>query len=396
METYVENLAPTDNTVPELRALDESWHISAKVDVGYSVKVCDDIFSYNNLDIFSNDELSRDVAQLVVIDANVDRLHGDRIRAFFEENNIQAVFFSLEVSEDLKLLDGALQIVDKLEYQGVLRRSNPFIAIGGGVLLDMAGFAASLYRRGVPYIRIPTNLMGLIDASLGVKTAVNYAGRRNRLGTYHPPAVAILDRRFLTTVGARDISNGLGEVLKLAVIKDKRLFNLIESHGNLLSEQKLQDDICAQEVIYRSVHGMLEELAPNLWELELERCVDFGHSFSPLVEMRALPELLHGEAVALDVVLSCHIAAGRDLISPDELNQILGTTRSLGLSTWHPSFEDLETVWESLADATRHRDGKQRLPLPVGIGSHCFVNDVTQQEVKQAIADMKRTGSVND
>lgn len=393
MEKFIGIATENKFVIPQLTETEDSWHISSTLDVRYTVKIHDDLFESSDLKIILNKDNSSEIAQFIVIDENVNQLHGDRIRLAFQNANIPVQIFCMKVSEDLKLLDGPLQIVDQLESNGVLRRSNPFIAIGGGVLLDIAGFAASLYRRGVPYIRVPTNLMALIDASLGVKTAVNYAGRRNRLGTYHPPAEAILDRSFLTTVDDRDISNGLGEVLKLAVIKDAHLFNLLENHGQTLCETKLQDDICAQEVIYRSVHGMLEELAPNLWETELERCVDFGHSFSPLVEMRALPELLHGEAVALDVVLSCYLAAHRGLISSDELNRVRNTTQNLGLALWHAGFDDFETVWESLEDATRHRDGKQRLPLPSGLGDYCFVNDITQAELKRALAAMKQAGA---
>lgn len=363
------------------------WNIRAELPVEYSAIISDDLFSINNTALLQPGAAQQQGIQLLVVDSEVLRLHGERIGTWFDHHNIAIKIFSLDVSESLKRVETTMKIVDQFERHGVLRRDKPFIAIGGGVLLDLAGFAASLYRRGIPHIRVPTNLMALIDASLGVKSGVNVGDRRNRLGTYNAPSAVYLDRRFLRTVSPRDIANGLGEILKLAIIKDEVLFGLLEAGAETLWRQKLQDHRWAPAVIRRSVRGMLEELAPNLWERNLSRCVDFGHTFSPLAEMRALPELLHGEAVALDVLISCFIAAGRGILSRHDLTRVRGTMARLGLPMRHPAFADTDTLWESLADATLHRNGQQRLPLPNGIGECVFVNDLSRGELERAVAE---------
>jgi|GEM_PF-7033513 3-dehydroquinate synthase len=295
-----------------MRTDPRSWRVSASQDVNYEVRQLDGLLDSSNrafLDACGGSEAV--TRHIVVIDERVDALYGTQIRRYYDHHGIDLRALVLPISEETKEMDAAMAIVRHLEAEGVLRRSDPLIGIGGGVLLDLVGFAAGLYRRGVPYIKVPTNAMAIWDAAVGVKTAVNALGRRNRLGSYHAPSKALLDRRFLRTVDRRHLSNGMGELLKLAVIKDLRLFTLLEGHSQMLLETAFQDDIVAPEVISRAVHGMLEELAPNLWETTLERSVDFGHSFAPLLEMRALPELLHGEAVALDVLLSCRIALRR-------------------------------------------------------------------------------------
>lgn len=362
-----------------------SWKINANLEISYEIRTSANLFSLKNHilreiigDIFGE-------TQQIFIDDNVADIYGEKIHNYFNYHNIPFVFHSINASEPNKSLETTLKLLRELEGNRTLRRSAPFLAIGGGVLLDLAGFAASLYRRGVPHIRIPTNLMALVDASIGVKTGVNIWDRRNRLGTYNAPACVLLDRTFLKTVPAREISNGLAEILKLAVIKDAKLFDLLEAAGDRLLSGKLQDDEFSPEIIVRATQGMIEELEPNLWERNLERCVDFGHSFSPLVEMTALPELLHGEAVAMDVLLSCILAARRGMLTDADVKRIAATMRGLGLALITPAFTEVETLWASLEDATLHRDGLQRVPLPNGIGDHVFVNDITVGEVERAI-----------
>jgi 3-dehydroquinate synthetase len=156
----------------------------------------------------------------------------------------------------------------------------------------------------------------------------------------------------------------------------------------MLLSSRFQDPVVAPQVIDLAVHGMLEELAPNLWERTLERSVDFGHSFGPLLEMKALPELLHGEAVALDVLLSCLIARKRGMLSGQDVDRVVTVMREMRLPLKHRFFEQPELLMEALADTVRHRDGRQRLPLPDGIGRCSFINDLNFDDIKAAAQEM--------
>ena len=120
------------------------------------------------------------------------------------------------------------------------RRKEPIIAIGGGVCLDVAGLAANLYRRNTPLIKVPTTVMAAVDASIGIKTAVNFHGRKNKMGTYCPPLAVFIDKTFLKTLGDRHLSNGSAEILKMACIKDRELFELLEQHSADLIKTKFQ------------------------------------------------------------------------------------------------------------------------------------------------------------
>ncbi|MGB2719336.1 sedoheptulose 7-phosphate cyclase [Rhodococcus sp. SBT000017] len=384
---------------------DSAWKVEAVKQVEYHVIAARNLFSPENtqlLDGCSAAPLTRGDRRLVVIDSNVDRIHGDRIRGYFEHHGVAASFVSMRADETVKEWSSVIRVVDAMNGFGIDRRREPVIAIGGGVLLDVVGFAASVYRRGTPYIRIPTTLIGLVDAGVGVKTGVNYGMGKNRLGTYAPAIATYVDRAFLRTLDDRHLSNGLAEILKMALIKSIDLFELLETYGQRLIDDNFQGtsaelDTAATQVIAESIHLMLEELQPNLWESCLERCVDYGHTFSPTLEMEALPALLHGEAVSIDMALTSALGFLRGSLSSDDLDRILTVMKRLGLPVWNDVLSTAGVLDAALADTVRHRDGRQRLPLPVGIGGHHFANDVTNEEIASALSLLarKNTGLPN-
>ena len=283
-------------------------------------------------------------------------------------------------------------MLEEIETFKLDRRREPVIAIGGGVLTDIVGFACSIYRRNTPFVRVPTTLIGIVDASVGVKTGVNFQTGKNKIGTYFAASRSLLDTSFLGSLDQRHISNGLAEILKIALVKDHELFALLEEHGPAALAGRFQQHTEAQQhIIDKAIAGMLEELEPNLWEQTLERLVDYGHTFSPTVEMTALPELLHGEAVCLDMALTTAISVHRGLVTHDEATRIFNVMGMLGLPVVHPSMT-LDVLVTALIDTTRHRNGLQRLPLPTGIGKAIFVNDLTPSDIEAALTIL--TGAV--
>ncbi|MDI6098924.1 sedoheptulose 7-phosphate cyclase [Actinoplanes sp. NEAU-A12] len=383
--------------VPGVRAGDhhDSWRVQALKQVSYEVRLRDDVFGLDRTDLLEAGESgfgSR--RRFVVVDSAVNALYGARIREYFTHHGIDHAMLVMQVAETVKDFDSVARIVAEMDAFGLARRREPMIVIGGGVLMDVAGLVASLYRRGTPFLRVPTTLVGLIDAGVGAKTGVNFNGHKNRLGTYAPADLTLLDRRFLATLDRRHVSNGMAEMLKIALIKDAALFDLLERSGRLLLDERFQGhtpagDQAATLALRAATQGMLEELGPNLWEGRLERCVDYGHTFSPTVEMRALPSLLHGEAVCVDMALTTVMAYRRGLLDETQRDRILRLMAELELPTWHPLLNP--AVLEcALRDTVRHRDDQQRLPLPVGIGGVTFVNDVTVDELAAAAAMQRR------
>ena len=321
--------------------------------------------------------------RFVVVDRNIERLYANEIRNYFSHHQIEAKIVSIPSGEENKTLENYLHIVRELDSFPINRRNEPVIAIGGGVLTDVAAFVASTYRRGLPHIKVPTTLMGYVDASIGIKNGINFNGNKNRLGTFAPPQKVFLDKTFLKTLPRRHLLNGVCEIIKLAVIKDAELFHLLEMHGTQSIEAQFQNDE-GDLILDSAIHGMLEELQPNLFEDDLMRRVDFGHTFSYGLETRNQTDLLHGEAVLLDMIVSALIARARQLLSEEDTNRIFQLTARLGISL-DTDILDPSQLWQSLEERTYHRDGLQRVPLPHGIGSCVFVNDINMKEIESAV-----------
>mmetsp|Transcript_15192 Transcript_15192/g.17987 ORF Transcript_15192/g.17987 Transcript_15192/m.17987 type:complete len:294 (+) Transcript_15192:686-1567(+) len=280
-----------------------------------------------------------------------------------------------------------------------LRRREPFLAIGGGVLLDIAGMAACLYRRGVPFVRVPTTLLALVDASVGVKNGVDYCcgitedTYKNRVGSFYAPSSCLLDNSFIATQDVRNISNGFGEILKLALVRSMDLFELLEAHGAALIKSRFAatatvPDGVNSRIIDLSIQIMLEELGPNLWEQKLDRCVDYGHTFSKLLEMLPGADIMHGEAVNVDGFFCLVLSNLRGYITIDIVNRVFKCMQSLSLPTNSSDLQS-ELAWQSCKDAIEHRHGEQRIPLITEIGESICVSDITREELDRALEVMK-------
>ena len=381
------------------------WQVEAPITFAYRVREevdlldpASDALIYGHLT--DHHELARAKARqpkrVVVVDEAVFALNGERIKAYFAHHNVNMKLMVLPTTEENKDMDMVLQIAEAVHELGIDRRLDPVIAIGGGVCMDIVGFAASIYRRRTPYIRVPTTLMGYVDASVGAKSGVNFSGKKNKLGAYMPPALTLLDRSFLATLDQRQLSNGAAEIAKMALVKDPELFELLATHGSELITNRFQDAApsddestqqhsAASRVLYLSIQTMLEELAPNLWEDSLLRLVDFGHVFSMELEMHALfnQKLFHGEAVAIDMAYSSCLSYVRGHIDEISLERILDMMRGLKLPVYHPAF-NAAMVDEAMYERVKFSSG-QKMPLPTGEGEARIFDDVTKEELLSAL-----------
>ncbi|MEE6502511.1 hypothetical protein FKM82_004539 [Ascaphus truei] len=378
-----------------------SWTIQAPIYFRYKVIESQSLLDPGNLTllyghVFDSQELEayqnskKTQKRFIVIDMTVDRLYGSKVRKYFEVNNVNYKIFALSTTEETKSMTLVLNILEEVHKFGLDRRTEPIIAIGGGVCLDIVGLAASLYRRRTPYIRVPTTLLSYVDASVGAKNGVNFCNCKNKLGSYTPPVATFLDRSFIQTIPRRQISNGLGEILKMALMKHKGLFDLLASHGKYLLDTKFQSrnglashGDAALKATRLAIETMLEELAPNLWEDDLDRLVDYGHVISPELEMKVLPALLHGEAVNVDMAFMTYVSYERGLLTLEEKDRTLLCMKGLELPVWQKDCT-LQLISKALGDRLKHSGGQMRLPLPTGLGTAEIFNDVSEETIKRA------------
>jgi 3-dehydroquinate synthase len=377
----------------QFEATDTAFHVEGYEKIEFSLIYVDGVFDIQNKQLAETYE--KFGRCLAVVDANIHRLYGEQMQGYFDYHNIDLTLFPVSIPEPAKTIRTFERIIDAFADFGLVRKE-PVLVIGGGLTTDVAGFACSTYRRSSNYIRIPTTLIGLIDASVAIKVAVNYKKLKNRLGAYHASKQVLLDFSFLKTLPIAEIRNGMAELVKIAVVSEAEVFEMLENYG----EQLLQTHFgfvdgtpelreVGHRLTYKAIQRMLELEVPNLHELDLDRVIAYGHTWSPTVELTPNPHLYHGHAVNIDMALSATIAEKRGYISPVDRDRILTVMSQLGLSLDHPVME-ADLLWEATQSIIQTRDGKLRAAVPHPIGTCDFINDLTYDELEEALADHKR------
>jgi demethyl-4-deoxygadusol synthase len=328
---------------------------------------------------------------LAVVDEAVLELYGGELRDYFRHHEIALAIHPVRIAETDKTLATVEQLVDGFGEFGLMR-TEPVLVIGGGLTTDVTGFACSAYRRGTPYIRIPTTLIGLIDASVAIKVAVNHRQQKNRLGAYHASGTVLLDFSFLATLPSAQVRNGIAELVKIGVVGNRRVFELLEAHGEALLRTGFGyrvDDLelreIGRELTHEAIRAMLELEVPNLHELDLDRVIAYGHTWSPTLELAPDTPMLHGHGVNVDMALSATLAERRGYITAADRDRILGLMSRLGLALDSPWLtpELLHVATDSII---RTRDGRLRAPMPRPIGHCVFVNDIAPDELEAGLA----------
>jgi 3-dehydroquinate synthase len=340
---------------------------------------------------------------LAVMDLNIANLYGKQVRAYFEHYGIELRIHTTTIGEKAKSMDTLLGIVDSMNDFGVFRKE-PVLVVGGGLVTDVAGFACAAYRRNTNYIRIPTTVIGLIDASVSIKVAVNYGRYKNRLGAYHAPKHTFLDFTFLRTLPEAQIRNGFAELIKISSCADGKTFGLLDKHcealistafgrvnvGEVANGGKDSIKSVADEICRAGIYEMLKLETPNLHEIMLDRVIAYGHTWSPLHELIPDPPLRHGHAISIDMAFSATVSHVRGLLSSEDHTRLLRLFSRAGLSMDHPAF-DGPLLEKATAAILRTRDGKLRAAVPVTpLGKCVFLNDVSHDEMCTALTEHKR------
>ena len=258
-------------------------------------------------------------------------------------------------------------------------------------------FACAAYRRNTNFIRVPTTVIGLIDASVSIKVAVNYGNYKNRLGAYHAPMHTFLDFTFLRTLPTAQIRNGFAELIKISTCSHLDTFNLLDRYCEQLIEtgfgrsdgapKEVRD--AADKINREGIYEMLKLETPNLHEIGLDRVIAYGHTWSPMHELVPETPLRHGHAISIDMAYSATLANSRKLITDEEHRRILNLFSRAGLSMDHHQFDE-EILDKGTAAILKTRDGKLRAAVPNPIGSCTFINDIEIEELNAVLRRHKQ------
>jgi 3-dehydroquinate synthase len=258
-----------------------------------------------------------------------------------------------------------------------LPRSGAVVALGGGVVGDVAGFVAATWMRGVRrLVQMPTTLLAMVDASVGGKTGIDHAAGKNLIGAFRFPDLVLIDPRFLQTLPPREVRSGLAEVIKHGVIADPALFDAVANHDGPMST------LMTTDLIARAVKVKVEIVTRDPFEQGARALLNLGHTFGHAYELASEFTLTHGEAVAVGLVTAARLSERLGLAEPGLAARIAATLERVGLPTrWHGA--PAEVLWQVMSQDKKRVAGGLRFVLPRTIG-HCVLiepGDVTQEQV---------------
>ncbi|MGZ2410633.1 3-dehydroquinate synthase [Sphingomonas sp. F9_3S_D5_B_2] len=325
--------------------------------------------------------LARDGRILVVSDELVWSTLGPRLRAGLGPN--EAVPIVVKAGEESKSWSGLQQVVDALLAAGV-ERTDHIIAFGGGVVGDLAGFAAAIVNRGCPFVQLPTTLLAQVDSSVGGKTGINVAAGKNLAGAFHQPSLVLIDPSLLDTLDHRQVRAGYAEIVKYALIEDRAFFDLLERDGPKLLAG---DAEVRSSAIARAVKGKAHIVEQDERETSGRRALlNLGHTFGHALEAESgySDAFLHGEAVALGCVLAFDFSVERGLCTSADAARVRAHFDAVDLPTKLSSL-GLSGKGRRLADHMQHdkkrQGGRTAFILAKGIGEAMIDRDVDLAEV---------------
>jgi 3-dehydroquinate synthase len=323
----------------------------------------------------------------VVTDRRVDAAHGDRLRHILGEADIDAPVSALPAGEEHKRLDQIERLCGDFLTAG-LDRSGLIIAFGGGVVGDIAGFAAACFMRGLPFIQIPTTIVAQVDSSVGGKTGVNHPLGKNIIGAFHQPSAVVIDMDLLKTLPDREIRAGMAEVIKHAVIADAELFEHIEEHAAAI----LAKDLDALEYpILRSCEIKSAVVKADEREHGQRANLNYGHTFGHGIEAATGYErFLHGEAVALGMHAAAHLSLMRGLVDEAFVERQKRCIEAYGLpSNWTEL--PVDATLEAMKRDKKVRAGVMKFVAADRMGHVIHLTDVSPDEARAAL-EAVRTG----
>ena len=339
---------------------------------------------------------------LVVVDRGVERAHPaliDAIGAYCAEHTgmiavsgpVLVVPGGESIKNDRRHVD---RILDAINAASLCRHSY-LVAVGGGAVLDAAGFAAATAHRGIRLIRVPTTVLSQDDSAMGVKNGINAFGKKNYLGTFAPPFAVINDSSFLSTLSDRDWRGGATEAVKAALIRDPELFELLEHDAPALRDRDLPAMV---QVIRRSAMLHLQHIATggDPFEHGSSRPLDFGHWAAHRLEQATNHRLGHGEAVGIGIALDTTYSHLAGFLGEAEWRRVINLLIALGVQIYSPALDEhLETpddpgcLLRGLAEFQEHLGGRLTIMLLKGIGQPFDVHDIRTDLIVKSIDILK-------
>lgn len=317
---------------------------------------------------------------LIVTDTNVEKLYANEVNQILSDAGYDSSVYAFEAGEENKGMDSILGICGAC-VENNLDRKSMIVALGGGVVGDMAGFAAAIYMRGIRFVQVPTTLLSQSDSSVGGKTGIDFAGSKNILGAFHQPKLVYINVNTLKTLPEEQFISGMGEVIKHGIIRDKDFFSYLCENSEKV--KKLDSDT----LIYMAKINCgikADVVEHDEKETGLRAILNFGHTIGHAVESAYNFEKTHGACVGLGMIAASHIALKRGMINASQLADIEKAMELYGFEL-KVKLPDNDTVWSYMQKDKKKLEGKLKFVLPTNIGEVMQTTDVTKDEVFAAL-----------
>lgn len=318
----------------------------------------------------------------IVTDGNVAPLYADSVRESLTAAGFEATLVTVPAGEQSKSLEQVENVCDQL-IAARLDRGGCLVALGGGVIGDLAGFVASIYYRGIPYVQIPTTVVAQVDSSIGGKTGVNSRAGKNLIGSFHQPALVIADQDTLATLPSREFNEGMAEVIKHAVIRDA---DMLKSLSAPVPEDELST------LIARNVKIKARIVAEDEFEkLGLRALLNFGHTIGHAIEnVAGYGRYLHGEAISLGLIAATRLSEEKAGLSAREADTVIKALQSFKLPAQLPADITTDELMAALQRDKKFEAGAIRFILTEKLGSAFVSSDVTEDDIRRAIEGLRQ------
>jgi 3-dehydroquinate synthase len=317
----------------------------------------------------------------IISDTQVEGHYGKMLGELLRKQGYLPHFYVIKPGESSKTWNEAEEVLDVMLEKN-LSRQVPLLALGGGVVGDLAGFVAALYRRGVPFIQVPTTLLAQVDSSVGGKVAVNHQRGKNMLGTFYQPCAVWADLTTLETLPLREWRAGLGEVLKYALLGDRNLFSYLQEHAQAILARS---SAVLPVMIERCLRLKAEIVQKDERDEGLRNILNLGHTFGHALEKATgFQRYRHGEAVAIGLAATLSLAERLQIISQGEVEEVLRLMQLWGLPVSFPE-TILEDVLLFLHDDKKRKREEEHFILPVAIGKVVVKSGIPDEVVRDVL-----------
>ncbi len=318
---------------------------------------------------------------LLVSNPEIFSLYGEITIQSITLAGFEVITHTIPSGESYKTLQSIQDIYDTA-IENNLERSSTMIALGGGVIGDMTGFAAATWLRGINFVQVPTSLLAMVDASIGGKTGVNHPKGKNLIGAFYQPKLVYIDPTVLKTLPEREFRAGMAEVIKYGVIWDRDLFIQLENAESLDNLQFLSDDLL-QTILTKSCQAKADVVSKDEKEAGLRAILNYGHTIGHAIEsLTGYESVIHGEAVGIGMVAAGKIALKLGMWSEDDCQRQDNLIKKAGLPTEIPRDLDIEAIIETLKTDKKVKAGKVRFVLPSNIGTVSITDKVTSNLIR--------------